>query len=177
MKKIMMTLAAVMMAMTMSAQMYIGGGIGFQSVTPEVGDGESSFKFAPEIGFSFDENWGAGVAIGYITDKGGAYGLGAESAFQFSPYVRYTAMKWKTMSIFFDGAFDYYQSKNFKRTNMALGVKPGVAVNLNKDLSFVAHMGSLGFKSFDPDGDDNNTTVIGFDFSSLNLNFGLYYNF
>ena len=177
MKKIMMTLAAVMMAMTMSAQMYIGGGIGFQSVTPEVGDGETSFKFSPEIGFQFDENWGAGVAIGYISDKAGAYNLGAESAFEFKPYVRYTALKWKTMNVFFDGGIDYIQSKNNKVTSFGLGIQPGVSVNLNKDISFVAHMGSLGYRSINPDGDNNNQTRIGFDFNGMNLDFGLYYNF
>ena len=177
MKKILMTLAMGMMALTMNAQMYIGGGFGFQNVTPEVGDGESSFKLLPEFGMQLDEKWGVGVQIGYISDKAGAYGIGAESAFQFSPYARYTALKFKSVNLFFDGGLDYIQSKNPKVTAFGLGIKPGVAVNLNEQLSFVAHFGFLGYESVNPDGDDNNVTNIGFDFDTTELTFGLYYNF
>lgn len=177
MKKILMTLAMGMMALTMNAQMYVGGSFGLQSVTPEVGDGETSFQILPEIGFQFDEKWGAGVQIGYISDKGGAYDLGAESAFAFAPYVRYTALKFKNVNLFLDGGFDYLQSKNPKINIFGVGIKPGVAVNLNEKLSFVTHFGFLGYKSINPDGDDNNKTIIGLDVDGSELTFGLYYNF
>lgn len=177
MKKILMTMAAMMMAMTMSAQMYVGGAFGFQSVTPEVGDGESSFQFAPEIGMQLNEQWGIGIQFAYISDKAGAYDLGAESAFQLSPYARYTALKFKNVNLFFDGGLDYIQSKNAKVTAFGLGVKPGVAVNLNSKISFVTHFGFIGYQSINPDGDDNNLTNIGLDFDTSELTFGLYYNF
>lgn len=176
MKKILMTLAMGMMALTMNAQMYIGGSVGFYSWTPEVGDGESSAKFMPEIGTQLNDQWGVGVQVGYISDKSGAYGLGHESVFVFAPYARYTAMKFKNVNIFLDGGFDYYQYKNFKQTNFAVGVQPGVAVNLNSKLSFVTHFGFAGYKSFDPDGDNNKNTFIGLDIDGRNLTFGLYYN-
>lgn len=177
MKKILMTLAMGMMALTMNAQMYIGGSVGFQSVTPEVGDGETSVQFVPEIGMQLNDQWGVGVQIGYISDKAGAYGLGAESAFSFSPYARYTAMKLKNVNLFFDGGFDYIQTKNAKVNAFGIGIKPGVAVNLNEKLSFVAHFGFLGYQTINPDGDDNNITNIGFDLDASELTFGLYYNF
>lgn len=177
MKKILMTLVMGMMALTMNAQMYIGGGIGFQSVTPEVGDGETSYKLLPEIGMQFNDQWGAGIQIGYISDKAGAYGLGAESAFIFAPYARYTALKFKNVNLFLDGGLDYYQSTKGKVTAFDLGVKPGVAVNLNEKLSFVAHIGFFGYSSLDPDGDNNNVTSFGLDVDGSELTFGLYYNF
>ena len=177
MKKILMTLAMGMMALTMNAQMYVGGGFGFQSVTPEVGDGDTSFKFLPECGMQFNDKWGAGVQIGYISDKGGAYNLNADNAFVFAPYARYTALKLKNVNLFFDGGFEYTQSKKPKVTAFAVGIKPGVAVNLNKDLSFVAHFGFVGYQSIDPDGDDNKLTNLGLDFDGSELTFGLYYNF
>jgi len=177
MKKIFMTLAIAMMAVTMNAQMYIGGSVGFQSVTPEVGDGETSFQFMPEIGFQFDEKWGAGVQIGYISDKAAAYGLNAESAFAFAPYARYTALKFNHVNLFLDGGFDYVQSKNPKVNLFGVGIKPGVAVSLSDELSFVAHFGFLGYQSINPDGDNNNTTTFGLDVDGSELTFGLYYNF
>ena len=177
MKKILMTVVAAFAAVSMNAQMYVGGSVGFQSVTPEVGDGETSLKLLPEIGFQFDENWGAGVQIGYISDKAQAYGLGAESAFVFAPYARYTALKFKSVNVFFDGGIDYMQSKNAKVTSFGIGIKPGVAINLNEKLSFVTHFGFLGYEAINPDGDNNNTTNIGLDLDGRNLTFGLYYNF
>ncbi len=177
MKKILMTLAMGMMALTMNAQVYVGGAVGFQSVTPEVGDGETSFKFLPEIGMQLNDQWSIGVQLGYISDKAGAYNLGAESAFQFSPYARYTALKFKNMNIFLDGGFDYVQTKNMKVSAFGLGIKPGVAINLNEKLSFVTHFGFLGYQSVNPDGDDNNITNIGLDVDASSLTFGLYYNF
>ena len=62
-------------------------------------------------------------------------------------------------------------------TAFGLGIKPGVAVSLNEKLSFVAHFGFLGYKSVDPDGDDNKVTSIGLDADGSELTFGLYYNF
>ena len=177
MKKILMTLAMGLMALTMNAQMYVGGGIGFQSVTPEVGDGETSFKFVPEIGMLFNEKWAAGVQIGYISDQGGAYGLGAESAFAFAPYARYTAAKLKNINFYLYGGFDYIQSKNAKVTSFGVGITPGVEVKLNEKVSFVALFGFLGYESTNPDGDNNNTTTIGLDLDASELTFGLYYNF
>ena len=49
MKKIMMTLAAACVAATMSAQVYVGGGVGFQ--TTSQGDYTNTvIKLVPEIG-------------------------------------------------------------------------------------------------------------------------------
>jgi hypothetical protein len=177
MKKILMTLAMGMMALTMNAQMYVGGSFGLQSVTPEVGDGETSFQILPEIGFQFDEKWGAGVQIGYISDKGGAYDLDAESAFAFAPYVRYTALKLKNVNLFLDGGFDYLQSKNPKINIFGVCIKPGVAVNLNENISFVAHVGFVGFESFSPKGDGDSSNTVGVDLDGNNVTFCLYFNF
>ncbi len=188
MKKILMTMAAAMMAVTMNAQMYVGGSLGFTSMTPEVGDGETSFKILPEFGVQFDENWGVGVTVGYTSNKmqginlqsalnGYCNSKGSESAFIFAPYARYTALKFKSVNIFFDGGFDYVQGSDAKFTAFGVGIKPGVAVNLNEQLSFVTHFGFLGYESLNPDGDNNNRSAFGLDLNGNNLTFGLYYNF
>jgi len=197
MKKILMTLAMGMMALTMSAQMYVGGSVGFESWSPDKGDGESSFKFLPEFGMQFNDQWGAGVQIGYVTDKAGVYGLGTESAFIFSPYVRYNAIKAGKVSVFLDGGFDFYSYSKPDNSAFSIGIKPGVAVALTNKLSFVTHFGFLGYESVPSGGgqyydyydyydywtrsssssDKPKDTYFGFDFDSLNLLFGLYYNF
>ena len=197
MKKILMTLAMGMMALTMSAQMYIGGSVGFTSWSPDKGDGESSFKIMPEIGMQFDDQWGAGVQIGYITDKAGVYKLGTESAFVFAPYVRYQAIKVGKVNLFLDGGIDFISYSKPDNSAFSVGIKPGVSVALSDKLSFVTHFGFLGYESVPSkggyagynydyydysraaasDSDKPKDSYFGFDFSSLNLTFGLYYNF
>ena len=58
-----------------------------------------------------------------------------------------------------------------------VGVQPGVAVGLCKNLDFIAHVGFLGYR----DADDNKCSYgengFGFDLSSNNLNFGFVYKF
>jgi hypothetical protein len=59
-----------------------------------------------------------------------------------------------------------------------LGVKPGVAVNLNESISFVAHMGFLGYNSEKPDFDGAKATnTVGLSLDGTDLSFGFYYNF
>ena len=64
MKKIFMSMAAMVVAISASAQVYVGGGVGISST--KVGDGDSklSYKFVPEIGYQFNKNWEAGLSVG-----------------------------------------------------------------------------------------------------------------
>ena len=57
-------------AMTASAQVYVGGQIGFTSSSVKiVSDGESisgtSFKILPEVGYKLNDKWAVGIQIGY----------------------------------------------------------------------------------------------------------------
>lgn len=64
MKKIMMTLATLFVAVCASAQVYIGGGVGFANTSYD-DDSKFSWKIAPEIGFQLDKKWDAGISLGY----------------------------------------------------------------------------------------------------------------
>jgi hypothetical protein len=56
-------------------------------------------------------------------------------------------------------------------------LKPGIAVNLNKKVSFVAHVGFAGWKSEKYDGASKDSHVWGVNLNGNNINFGVYYNF
>ena len=188
MKKFLMTLAAAFVAVTMSAQVYVGGSVSVDSWSSQklAGDqSETTFKFMPEIGYNLNEEWAVGAVIGYESNKwsgvkGNSLGVGAgfsENAFTFNPYARYTYLKSGKVSLFVDGGVDFTTASKGDWTELALGVKPGLAVNLTDNISFVSHIGFIGFDQFNPDGDDNNTTKVGVDLSGANLSFGLYFNF
>ncbi|MBQ9231280.1 MAG: porin family protein [Prevotella sp.] len=184
MKKIMMTLVAVAMATTMNAQAYIGGGIGFQ--TTSQGDVTNTvIKLIPEVGYNLDANWAVGIALGYGHTKNSVEVNGVETSvkadvFAISPYARYTFAKFDKVNLFVDGGLSYTHTKagNDKNNTFAIGFKPGVAVNLNDKLSFVAHVGFLGYQNSKDDYDGAEAAnTFGLDLDGSSLTFGLYYNF
>ena len=181
-----MTIAAAFMAVGMNAQVYVGGTVGMASVGGENVDDETVFKFLPEIGYNLNDEWAIGTVVGYakspiggVTKLGslGYTGANSESAFIFAPYARYTFLKGKTVSLFIDGGFDFTSGSDSDYTALSVGFKPGLAVNIADNISFVAHTGFIGYDSVNPDGDNNNKHAWGLDLGSNNLTFGLYLNF
>ncbi len=180
MKKIMMTLAAVCVAATMNAQVYLGGSVGFQTSSCD-GDSETYFQLLPEIGYNLNENWAVGVAVGYGQSKTKVSGSTAKiKAFTVAPYARYTFLKFDRVNLFLDGGVDYTRTSilGTKTNAFGVGIKPGVAVNLNDKLSFVAHAGFLGYnyEKVDVDG-AKAVNTFGAAIDATNLSFGVYYNF
>lgn len=174
MKKIMMTLAAAMMAVTMNAQVFVGGELGFSSSKNGAGDRQTAFRILPEIGYSFNDEWAVGVSLGY--NKGTAdmqnysYGNVDDKGFVVSPYARYNFINGKLVSLFVDGGVELAFPKDGD-TYFGIGLKPGVALKLGDNMSFVTHIGFVGYKK---QGDANK---FGLDVDQNNLTFGLYYNF
>lgn len=176
MKKFFMTLAAVAMAATMNAQGYIGGGVGFQSVSYD-GNSESAFTIMPEVGYNLDENMAVGMVVGYGESGKDDHKI---KKFTIQPYFRYTFAKFDKVNIFADLGLGYTNTKyvEVKNNTFYVGVKPGVAVNLNDKLSFVTHAGFLGWQTSKDDTDGAKAVnTIGLSVDATDLSFSLYYNF
>lgn len=174
MKKFILSLAAAfMLAMGANAQVYVGGGVGIAG--NDNGDETvTTYKFVPEIGYNFNEDWAAGVAFGWQgANKGGAKSV------EVAPYARYTFAHSKYVNGFVDGTVGYKHNYGAGQDadHFFVGLKPGVAVNLSKKLMFTTHVGFLGYKHYK----DNNTkaknNVYGLDLDGNNVTFSLYYNF
>ncbi|MBQ9357037.1 MAG: porin family protein [Prevotella sp.] len=182
MKKILMTLAAACMAVTMNAQVYVGGSVGIASVKDGNADAETTYKFLPEVGYNINDEWAVGVTLGY--QKGNCNLINASynpninyEKFSIAPYVRYTVPVGSNVNLFVDGGISYGSVKD-NYTEFALGLKPGVAFTLSDKLSFVTHFGFVGFNSKNPKADGVDTSnATGVEFNQNNLTFGLYYNF
>lgn len=186
MKKILLTIVAVLAAVNMNAQVYVGGSIGFGSVKPiGGGDSEFTFRILPEIGYNFTDQWAAGIVLGY--QKGtcsignGDYNASDTETFKIAPYVRYTALEWEMVKLFFDGAFSFSSTKDWG-SNFAGGISPGIAVALTDEITFVTHLGFFGFETFSPgdalkaQGYTKSGSEFGLDFRN-NCSFGVYFNF
>ena len=128
MKKIMMTLATLFVAVCASAQVYIGGGFSLANTSVD-DDSYFSWKIAPEIGFQFDKKWDAGVSLGYTGVENG------QKVFELAPYVRYTVCGSKVVDFFIEGTVGYAHYDNKKPLDdydaFEIGLKPGLKVNLS----------------------------------------------
>ena len=181
MKKVMMTLVAALMTVAASAQVYVGGSLGIGSVKLGANDAKTSFKIVPEIGYNINDEWAVGLAIGY---QQGECKLGKADYLQetemklfgVNPYVRNTFLRTKYVNVFVDGGLTYQTVKDFG-SDFQIGLKPGVAVNFNDKLSFVAHIGFIGYETFSPKGDGKSSNTVGVDLDGNNITFGLYWNF
>ncbi len=128
MKKILMTLAAVAVATTMNAQLYVGGSFTVKGgkTTSEAPTGVNgiiyttdvnTFKFGllPEIGYKFGENMAVGAQIGFEYNKStqpetNGNNVSADLSnkgftFKFAPYFRYYFAQWEKVGLFFDAQF------------------------------------------------------------------------
>ena len=188
MKKILMTIAAAFVAVSMNAQVYVGGSVAFNAESTQqlAGDkSETTFKILPEVGYNINDEWAIGAVLGYQSNKfsavtnsvDGYRTISSESAFTFNPYARYTFANFGKVNLFVDGGVDFTTYSKSDATALGIGFKPGLAVNLTDELSFVSHVGFIGWNTVNPDGDDNNYSKFGLDLSGANLTFGLYFNF
>lgn len=180
MKKIFSVIAATLVAVSVNAQVYVGGSLSVNAWSSQKNAGdksETTFKIMPEVGYNLNDEWAIGTVIGYVSDKWtGVNGL-SENAFVFNPYARYTFLKAGKVSLFVDGGVDFTTASKADWKEFAVGLKPGLAVSLSDNISFVSHVGFIGYDVLNPDGDDNNISNFGLDLSGENLTFGLYFNF
>jgi len=179
MKKFLFSLAAAVITLTASAQVYVGGQVGLWRNWDA---NHTNFSIVPEVGYNLNENWAIGTSIGYLYN----YNDGEKiNAVVVAPYARYTYAKFDAVSLFLDGGFGFQTYKvspkhgksGDSQNGWQIGIKPGVKVDLTSKLSFVAHVGFFGYQDSDDDVSAWGEDGFGFKLDGSNLNFGLYYNF
>ena len=204
MKKIMMTLAAVAVAATMNAQMYIGGGINFINSTnktnPAAESTRTAFAIAPEFGYKLDDKLGVGIVLGFGTGKNKVENTTVNpttsvetksTTFSVKPYLRYQALTAGNFNVFVDGGLGFSTTSADDMKNamdFAVFVTPGVAYNVNEKWSIVAKLDDMFTFGYHKDAvadvagapDAPSTISAGLSTGGFNLGsltFGVYYNF
>lgn len=175
MKKLFLTLALAVTTIAASAQVYLGGEVGLWR---NYDANHTTFSIQPEVGYTLSDKWAIGLGVGFQHN----YLSGAKvNAVNVSPYARWTFAQAGPVNFFVDGGFGFYSVKakgSDAENAWEVGLKPGLAVNLTKKLSFVAHVGFLGYR----DSDDAIAGQLwengfGFNVDGNAVQFGLYYNF
>ncbi len=202
MKKIMMTLAAVAVAATMNAQVYVGGalGLGFENKLTDVDGNDATgmtFQIKPELGYNLDEKSSVGIVLGFgvtnntneMLNQNDTFGKALvgdrktdKSAIQFTvaPYYRYKFVQFGNVDLFIDAqvGFSYTKYDEWNNTTFGVGVRPGVAYNANDKISFVAKLGNGLFFESSKNKDQDAKSKFGLSANTLApLEIGMYYNF
>ena len=207
MKKIFMTLAAAVIAVSANAQIWVGGEVGFTSDKTTVKTNGNSvsqttnnFTLAPEVGYNLNENWAIalkvqfahnednGVIKSMIQDAG--FNTGAKvmtNAFSVNPYARYTFLKAGNFSAFVDGGVSYglihvsSMSQVMNNINsLGVAINPGVTYAVSPNDSLVAHIGDLSYNAMWTKAKNADVKVNNgkFNIGIWNaISFGAYYNF
>lgn len=181
-KKIMMAFAAALIAVSANAQVYLGGNFGIASSKLAGGESVTTYAVLPELGYNVNRDWAVGTTVGF--GKGDPVSIedNSRNYITVSPYARYTFFHSKMVNVFVDGGFGYTHYNNAGTAAPSInewnvGVKPGVALNLNPKFCFVAHAGFLGWKSQKYDGADKSSNAWGANLDGNNVTLGFYYNF
>ncbi len=148
-----------MVSLAASAQVYVGGTLNLWNH-----ENQNNFEFTilPEVGYSFNDKWTAGLEVGYTS---------LTKAFTVSPYSRYTAVEWGKVGVIVDGSVQLRMADG--NTGFGIGLRPGLKVDITDNLTFISHLGFLGYRDnygYSADG-------FGLTCSGSDLAFGLYYNF
>lgn len=171
MKKIAFLLLLACAAVTVNAQLYVGGGLSFwNNDDADV----TTFLIAPEVGYNLNSQWavGAELAFGKNSLKTTAYGI--------SPYARYSYYESGMVRLFLDGTVGILSAKpdgGDSSTGFQVGVQPGIALKLNDRFSLVSKIGFLGYRDDYGFDESFNRQGFGLDFSSLDVSLGVYVSF
>ncbi len=170
MKKIVVFLFVAMAAISMNAQVYVGGTVGLWHNDDA---DATSFAIEPEVGYNLSEKWAIGGVLTFLHSKDDGTKL---NAFGLAPYARYSYYENKIVRLFVDGGFGFstVKEKGLDSVNgFELGFKPGIAIKLNDKFSLIAKCGFLGYRDDYMIGENG----YGFAFTSEDLSFGFHYEF
>ncbi len=176
MKKLILAAAFVACALGANAQTWVGGSLGLDFYKLDgADDTQTTFSIKPEVGYTLNEKWDLAIGLGFSSVSNLNCVKDANATeFGVNPYARYTFANFDKVGFFVDGGVDLgiFKPKNGdSQTSFFVGLRPGVKYAASDKITFVAHLGSFGYKSV-----QDTYTDFGLNLTN-NIAFGLYYSF
>ncbi len=170
MKRFLLILSVAVFTITAQAQIYVGGSFG---ITHNSNSDITTFSITPEVGYNFNDNWAFAAELGYTHNNGENSNV---NSFHVAPYARWSFFNKGMFRLFVDGGLGFSTSKTTdhdRKNGFEIGIKPGIALDLTKNFSFIAKYGFLGFR----DDYKYNNSVSGLSASTEDLSIGFLINF
>ncbi len=174
MKKIYAIAVVAMMTITANAQVFVGGGASFSSVkATEKADATKTTSIVPEIGYNFNDQWTAGVNLGFASVKTGD--ADAKNAFGVGAYGRYHFCQAGPLKVFAEVGADYTTYNKDGGNNFSVAFRPGLTYYLADNWSLTAKTGLIGYSKDSSKRGGGSAFTAGSD--NTDLQFSLYYTF
>ncbi len=192
MKKILFAVAGILASMTVSAQVWVGGSLGFSSRSYDSeenlveSENEIDIDFSPTIGYAINDKMDAGIELSLGSTKNFMGEKDATmSSFGVAPFVRYNFFQSGKISFLAKASADFYTDKwNYalpgvpdelkyeeKYTTFGIYASPLIKYQVTDHIALVAEFAELGFTKV-----KDESTSIQLDVDS-DLYFGIYYAF
>ena len=175
MKKILLTALVAVSALAANAQVWVGGSLGFTSQDND-GAKTSYIQIAPEVGYTLTDGIDLAIKLGFRSTK--PDGVDASTEFTINPYVRYTFYQTGAVGFFIDGGAEIVTTNSdvpgFDKAEVGFGIKPGLKFAASDKVTFVAHLGNLGYVTNWGHQEKYNRFHVG---AYNGLDFGFYYSF
>lgn len=185
MRKLFMAAAAVLACMTVNAQIWVGGSLGFNSNkydSPTSIDNpdcsEITLDFSPVVGYALNDKMDVGAELNITTvNNVNCVEDVKKATFGITPFARYKFFEAGKLSFHAQAQLSY-QHNSYKTpaadsdSNIFnIGVKPLIKYSLSDNIAIVSSFGWLGFTKAQDD-----YSSLALDASSA-LSFGIYYAF
>jgi len=180
MKKVLFAIAAMAACVSASAQLWLGGVVGFGNTSYYTEGAKSStqWRFAPTVGYALDDKLDVGLKL----DLQGTSGDTKYTSIGIKPFVRYTFFSAGDFSFFADGQVGYNYNKygdGDGTWNFVVSVNPGIKYQLSEHFTVAGMLYGEGlfFRHYKEPADKTGTSnQFGLECGS-SLNFGLFYTF
>jgi long-subunit fatty acid transport protein len=166
--RIITTALFVFIAMSLNAQVFLGGGLGFNTAGGSVDDGSSTtdkpstfnFNISPMVGKFASEKLAYGLALNFVTGRTESAGtpvtINTSNTYGFTPFLRYYAVKMNKFSVFGQAnagiSFSNSKSKTGgvtidgpKTSMLYLNIYPALSYEISERLSLEAGINILNF--------------------------------
>lgn len=181
-----MLFAVALVVPAVAENMWVGGSLGFQNVSPKDGDSMQSFSIAPEFGYSLNESWDIGADLEYISNDvemvdGTDVTIGKENTFSIAAFARYHMFAIGDFNFIAKGSIFYEDTKNddadFSYSTIGIRVVPVVSYSINETWSIDAVLNFAELTIASTSGDAE-STAFGFNVNNGSLaNIGFSYHF
>lgn len=183
MKKLMLLLLAMMMATSVSAQVYVGGGLSAQLGLAERVYGSRIIKttkqvhMMPEVGYQFNDWLSGGVVFGYSWKEPLSKEQGIRSTKQItvSPYLRALLPLSQYVGLFADALYtNEYFVDSYAFNTWRIGISPGIRISITPRFGLTSRFAFIGY---------NRVVIAGEGYMDVKLSFlnaspavGVYYS-
>ena len=175
MKKILFSLVIMLtMVLSANAQVYVGGSLGLHANKTEL-----TLGFAPEVGYTFQNNTGVGCVFDLSYDK-----TTNVTGFGVNPYFEYDFLTIDDKFTFYVHTYLHYntawQAGNTVEHNYGVSLHPGVIWGVTEHWSAAFYVGGVEYMWNQPVGtafkDGTGDFNLGFE-TSMPFAVALYYSF